>query len=77
MASAKSNVPAAIAYSVNRPDVAVGVALQKYQERFARIRARRLAALIIEMRKNPIQAAQNAVWHQVQQPGLDVFVSEP
>src|ERR1035437_7065939 len=50
---------------------------EKYLERFTRNRARRILALMIEMRQDPIQAARNAVWHQVQQPGLHVFVPEP
>ena len=58
-------------------DFTIWFALQKYQERFSLNRARRLAALMIEMRQDPIQAARNAVWRASQQPGSCIFVPEP
>jgi hypothetical protein len=58
-------------------DFTIWFALQKYQERFARNRARRIAALMIEMRQDPIQAARNAVWRESDQPGSCCFVPEP
>src|ERR1035437_3536287 len=50
---------------------------EKYLERFTRNRARRILALMIEMRQDPIQAARNAVWRASQQPGSCIFVPEP
>jgi hypothetical protein len=58
-------------------DLTIWFALQKYQERFARIRARRLEALMTAMRRDPVQAARNAVWHEAGQPGSESFVPEP
>ena len=58
-------------------DFTIWFALQKYQERFSRRLARRIAALMIEMRQDPIQAARNAVWRASQQPGSCIFVPEP
>ena len=58
-------------------DFTIWFALQKYQERFPRHLARRIAALMIEMRQDPIQAARNAVWRASQQPGSCIFVPEP
>ena len=56
----------------------ISFALQKYQERLPRMRARRLAGLMIEMRNDPDQAARNAVWRESQQPGSwSCFVPEP
>jgi len=52
-------------------------ALQKYQERFGQLRARRLAFLMSEMRRDPVQAARNAVWHEAGRPGSECFVPEP
>jgi hypothetical protein len=58
-------------------DFTIWFALQRYQERFARIRARRIAALMIEMRSDPVQAARNTVWHEASAPGCRSFVPEP
>jgi hypothetical protein len=58
-------------------DFTISFALQKYLERFSRSRARRLAALMIEMRRDQTQAARNAVWRESQQPGVCSFVPEP
>ena len=65
-------------WALSSDEFTISFALQKYQERLPRMRARRLAGLMIEMRNDPDQAARNAVWRESQQPGSwSCFVPEP